>query len=221
MPLDTETEAIARVLDPLDHAVRRRRVDHDRTGHRPDRLVMGAVYHERIGSDDLVKQRVRPDRDLVSRFVARVGLLVGERALDFVRDVLDQRAAQRYRQQLLAAANAQHRQVPGERALSHRHLEGGAPVLGGDARMFFGCPEKRRVDVEISARDHEPVEPVEVMVREVGFMRQQHRKATRAGDDAGIILAQRIPRKFRISPGGFGIHRHPDHGAARAGHCRS
>ena len=42
---------------------------------------------------------------------ARVGLLVRQGARRRVGDVLDQRAAERHRQQLLAAADAEHRQV--------------------------------------------------------------------------------------------------------------
>ena len=58
------------------------------------------------------------DRDGVAGLVARVGLLVLQRVGDRVGDVLDQRAAQRHRQQLLAAADAQHRQVARQRALA-------------------------------------------------------------------------------------------------------
>src|SRR3546814_2651278 len=62
--------------------------------------------------------------------VARVRLLVGQGALDLVGDVLDQRAAQHHVQQLLAAADAEQRQVALQGAAGDGRFEGGAAVLG-------------------------------------------------------------------------------------------
>ena len=93
------------------------------------RLVVGAVDRQPVGAGDAVQQRARRDRDLVAGLGARVRLLVRQRVRHGVGDVLDQRAAQHDVEQLLAAADAEHRLVALDRALGDRPLEAGAALL--------------------------------------------------------------------------------------------
>src|SRR5215831_10129790 len=48
MPLHAEAEAVARIFDPLDHAVLGDRVDDKTRACRLDRLMMGAVHTKAI-----------------------------------------------------------------------------------------------------------------------------------------------------------------------------
>ncbi len=68
--------------------------------------MVGAVHVQRIPADDPVQQGVGCDRHGMARLVARVGLLVGERACHLIGDVLDELSAEDDMQQLLAAADA-------------------------------------------------------------------------------------------------------------------
>ena len=113
----------------------RGRVDDDAVRRIGRRLVMGAVHLQLVGADDAVQLRALGHLHDVAGLVARVGLLVGQRVGDRVGNVLDQLAAQHDVQQLLAAADAQHRLVAVERALGHAELEGGAAVLGDHRRV--------------------------------------------------------------------------------------
>ena len=130
MPLHADAEAVGRRLDALDHAVRRRGVDHHALWLIGRGLVMGAVHLELVGADDAMQLRAAGDLDRVAGLVARVGLLVGQRIGHRLRDVLDQFAAQHDVQQLLAAADPQHRLVGRQRPLGDAELKGGAAVLG-------------------------------------------------------------------------------------------
>ena len=60
---------------------------------------------------------------------------------DFVGDMLDQGAAERDIQKLLAAADPEHRHILGERALCGGELKGSAAVFGFDCRVPRRLPE--------------------------------------------------------------------------------
>ena len=105
-----------------------------------------------------------------------------ERVGDAVRDVLDQRAAERHREQLLAAADAEHRHAARQRAACQRELRRGAPLLQRHRRVPPGLAVERRIHVEGAARHHQRVEPVEPVLREAGLVRQRDRQAARRDD---------------------------------------
>lgn len=140
-----------------------------------------------------------------------------ERARHFVGNVLDERAAQRDVEQLLAAANAQHRLVGGERALGDGELEGGALVLGGDALVPRRRTEERGIDVEGAARHHQSGDEAEISGGRFRLVRQKDRQAARRDDGAAIVLAQRIPGMgLGIAAGRFAIEGEADDGLCHA-----
>src|SRR5436190_2001809 len=76
-----------------------------------------------------------PDRDGMAGLVPRIGLLVLQRVGDRVGNVLDQRAAERNRQELLTAADAEYRHPPFQRPGGESHFSGRAAFLQGHCRM--------------------------------------------------------------------------------------
>ena len=138
---------------------------------------------------------------------------MGEGVGHGVRDVLDERAAKRHVQKLLAAANAQHRHIAGHGAFGDGQFEGGAPVLGLDRLVAPGGAEQRRVDVEIAAGHNKAVDGVEVIADEAGLVGQRHRQAAGARDRPGVILAHRQPRKCRVMAGFLRIEGDADEGS--------
>src|SRR3984893_7965288 len=141
VPLHPETETVARILDSLDDAVLGDGVDDEPRPGRLDRLMMRAVDPEAVHSGDAVKESGRDHPDGMPGLVARIGLAMRQAIRDFVRDMLDQGAAERDIQELLAAADPEYRHVLGERALCGGELEGSAPVLGLDCRVPRRLPE--------------------------------------------------------------------------------
>ena len=105
-----------------------------------------------------MEQSATGDSHVVARLVAGIGLLVGDGAPDLVGDVLDQRPAEGHVQQLLSAADAQHRGIAFERRLADGHLEIRPLVLGLDRGVTRGGAEKGWVDIEITAGDDEAVD---------------------------------------------------------------
>src|SRR5690242_65517 len=200
MPLDAEAIAVARGLDPLDHAVGGERIDDHALAHRLHRLVMGAVDLKLIGTADAMEQGALGDADAMARLRARIGLLMGERVADLVRDVLDQGAAENDVQQLLTAADAEHRHVAGERALGDLDLEGGALRLQLHRGMARRRTEQGGIDIEGPARHHQPVDAVEIGAGLLRLMGQQDGQASGPDHRLAIILAQRIPGQLGIAP---------------------
>ena len=130
--------------------------------------------------------------------------------------MLDQRAAEDDVQQLLAAADAEHRHVAGERPLGDLDLEGGAPGLQlhrGVARLGA---EEGGIDVEGPAGHHQPVDAVEIGCRLRRLMGQQDGQAPRPRDGLAIVLAQRIPGQLGIAARLLGIEGHADDGLSLA-----
>ena len=179
MPLHADAEAVVRRLDALDHAVGRGGVDDDAVGLIGRRLVMGAVHRQLVGADDAVQLRALRHFHHMAGLVARIGLLVGQRRLDRVGNVLDQLAAQHDVQQLLAAADAQHRLVLRQRAPGDAELEGGAAVLGDHGRVPRAAVIVGGIDVEGAAGHHQRVDALEIVGDPVGLVRQRHRQAAR------------------------------------------
>ena len=122
MPLHAEAKAPARVLDALDHAVLGDRVDDDARPGRLDRLMVGAVDREVFRSGNAVQQGSGDHPDIMAGLVARVRLAVRQCPRHLVRDMLDQGAAQRHIQQLLAAADPEHRHLVGRARSGSRQV---------------------------------------------------------------------------------------------------
>ena len=156
MPLDAEAKARRRILDRLDHAVRRRRRRDEAGRDVLHRLMVAAVdfaaprppSRSRIS---LRQQRILVDPDLVRqlvRLVLRHRQPVRQRAGDLRRDVLHQRAAAGDVEHLHAAADREDRQVAGARRRDQRDLELVAPGLGlfdrGDAPPRRTATARRR-----------------------------------------------------------------------------
>jgi len=120
-------------------------------------------------------------------------------ALDLVRNVLDQGPAEHDIQQLLAAADAEHRHPSGKRAFGRGELESCTAVLGSDTRVAGRSAEQRGIDVEAAASDDEPVDPVEISGSGIGVVRQQDRQPAGPANRVSVVFADRIPRKFRIT----------------------
>ena len=78
--------------------------------------MMGAVDGEARRPSDPVQERAGDDTDNVAGLVTWVRLAVRQGVRHLVGDVLDQGAAERHVQQLLAAADAKHRHFPHQRA---------------------------------------------------------------------------------------------------------
>src|SRR5258707_14859797 len=113
------------------------------------------------------------------RLWGRVWLLMRGRAGRVVGDVLDEGADERYVQELLPAADAEHGLVGARGAASDGELEGGAAVLGGHGRVPRGRAEQRRIDIEGAAGDDEPVDEGEIGVRLPRPVRPQGGEPTR------------------------------------------
>ena len=135
------------------------------------------------------------DPDVVAGLGARIGLLDARSASGTSSGMCwIRRAAERDVQQLLAAADAEHRHVAVERAAGDGELEGGAAVLGGDRRMAGRRAEQRRIDIEGAAGDDQPVDQVEIVRRaRSGSCGSRIGSPPAAAHRVAIILAQRIP----------------------------
>ena len=134
-----------------------------------------------------------------------------------------ERAAQRDVQQLLPAADAEHRPVGRHGVARDRKLEGGAAVLGGDARVARRRAEERGIDIERAAGDDEPLHQRQILRRLVGLVRQQDGHAARRRDGVAVILAQRVPGVgLGISAGRLTVEREADDGLRHAANleCR-
>ncbi len=174
VPLHAQAEAVAGVLDALDHAVFGHRIDHAAQAGAAHGLMVGRVHLHFGRPDDAVQQGAGDDLHGVSGLMARVGLLVRQRVGHGVRDVLDQRAAQRHRQELLAAADAEHRQVARQCAAQQRQFGLGAGFLQRDGVVAGAVAVQRRIDIEGAAGDDQRVDAVE----QIGGQGWQMRQAT-------------------------------------------
>ena len=216
MPLYADAEAVGGRLDAFDDAVGRGGV-HDDAGRRiGGGLVVRAVHLEFVGADDAVKLRAPGHLHDMAGLVARIGLLVRQRIGDGVGDVLDQLAAQHDVQQLLAAADAEHRLVLRQGTLGHAELEGGAAILGDDRRVARAAAIVGGIDVERAAGHHQRVDTLEIVGDPVGLVRQRNCQTTRRVDRVEVVLAQRVPGKLGVSAWLFSIQGDSDEGTRHA-----
>ena len=192
MPLQPQAEPPVGMLDALDHPVRGQRV-HPSAPRIAHRLVVRRVHLHAPGADDPRQQRVRLDAHRMAGFVAGIGLLVRQRALDAVRDVLDQRAAQCHRQQLLSAADAEDRHVALQGAAQQHHLGAGAALLEHHRLVLLVDAVEPGIDVEGAPGDDQRIDRVEHVFGDLGMMRQRHRQPAGLDQAAHVVLAQRVP----------------------------
>ena len=181
---------------------------------------MSAVHGQFVGADDAVQLCSLRDLHEVAGLVARIGLLVRQRLGDGVGNMLDQPATQHHVQELLAAADAQHRLVLRQRALRHGELEGRAPVLGDHGGVLGPAVIVGRVDIEGAAGHDQRVDTLEIVGDAVRLVRQGDRQAAGGIDGVEIVLAQRIPGKFGVSPWLFRIQGDSDQRARHAAKIR-
>jgi len=120
-------------------------------------------------------------------------------------------------EQLLAAADAQHRLVGRQRAPGDAELEGGAAVLGDHGRVLGAAAIVGRIDIEGAAGHHQGVDALEIVGHAVRLVRQRHGEAAGGIDGVEVVLAQRIPGKLGVTAGLFRIQGHADQGT---GHDR-
>src|SRR5258707_15740917 len=92
--------------------------------------MVGGINRQLAHPGDAVEKRAGDDRDGVPGFGAWVRLFVRQRARDLGGNVLDQRAAERDVEELLAAADAEQGLVGGEGAARDRQAECGPAALG-------------------------------------------------------------------------------------------
>lgn len=111
MELRTE-EPPVRVLDRLDHAVRRRSGHTESIGHPFDGLMVETVRPQRIHTGRHCNKRAFLDTHGMRRYVPRHRLHVTHRSIGiFRRQILIQRSAEGHVDHLYSAANAQHRDL--------------------------------------------------------------------------------------------------------------
>ena len=113
-------------------------------------------------------------------------------------------------QELLAAADAEHRHVALERATGDGEFEIGARCLEFDGVVPVLGTEQGGIDVEVAAGDDQSVDGVEVCGRPPGRVRQEHGQSTRAVDAGAVVLANGIPWLVGIAARLFGIEREAD-----------
>ena len=215
MPLHAEAEAKGRRLDALDHPVRRARVD-DHAGRLVlRRLMVRRIDRQLVRADDRMQLGARHHADRMPGLVARVGLLVRQRLYHRIGNVLDQFSAQHDMQQLLPAADAQHRHVALQRPLRDGELERRAPVLGHHRAVLRAAVVVGRIDVEGPACHHQPVDARQIVFRLVGIVRQGDGQAAGRAHRRKIVLARRIPGKLGIAAGFFRVQGHPDQRSSR------
>lgn len=196
MPLDADAKDLAGRFDGLDDPVLGDGADPYAQRNVLRRLMMCAVHRQFVGSHDPVKLSPGQNPHDVSGLIAWIGLFMSQRAGNLVRNVLDQRAAERHVQQLLPPTDAEDGQPALQSTKGHPQLEGGASVLRGHRRMPLAGPEQRRIDVESTAGDDQAADQAQVVVNPLGLVRQQHRQSAGSGHGVRVVLAQREPRKL-------------------------
>ena len=113
-------------------------------------------------------------------------------------------------EQLLAAADPQHRHVARQRAAQHRQLRLRARPLQAGGRVHLIVAVQRRVDVERPPGHHQRVQRVEIRLRQPRMMRQRHRQTARVRYGVGIVGAHRVPGILRPAPRGLGVQGQAD-----------
>ena len=120
------------LLDTFDDTILGDSIDHEARAGDLDRLVVCAVHREGFHARDPVEEGIGDHPDEVPGLVARVRLAVRQAARYFVRNMLDQSAAERDIEQLLTAANSEHRHVASECPFGGGEFEGSPAIFGFD-----------------------------------------------------------------------------------------
>lgn len=200
----------ARRFDAFDHTVRSRRVDDDPVAHRFNCLMVSRIDSEGFCAADAMKKRALGERDLVSRLIAWIGLFMSQGLIDFVGDVLDEVAAKNHVQELLSTADTEYGKIAFQSALRYGQFELCAPAFRSDSFVSAVHPEKRRVDVEGAAGDDQAIELIKVVFCQFRFVRQGDGQTIGFYNRIAIVLAQRVPGKFRPAARLFGIQSQTD-----------
>lgn len=124
--------------------------------------------------------------------------------------MLNKRAAERHVQELLAAADAEHRSVGLQKTIQHGKLEGRSSVLGRDGIVAMISAVQGGVDVEAAAGHHQPVQQPNIVGGQLHLMGQRDRQPARLADGRAIIFANRIPGQIGEAAGRFGIQSKAD-----------
>ena len=212
MPLHADTKTLARRLDALDNAVAAARIDHHRAGYLLDRLMVGRIDVHLLGADDIVQLGAGFDGDFVPRLVPGIGLFVLKGPRHFVRDMLDQRAAKHHRQQLLAAADAEHRHVALQRCPRDGDFKLGAVLFQGHGIVGAVVAVKGRIDIEIAAGHHQRIDAGQQFARQIGLVGQDQRHPAGLGHRRCVVVAERVPGEFGIAASRLGIGGDADQG---------
>ena len=172
--------------------------------------MMGAVDRQGLGLHDVMEPR--PDRNahLMPGFVAGVRLLMGQRVLHFIGEVLNQRAAQGHGQQLLPAANAEHRAVLLQKAFGQSQFKVRTVGLQHHRVVFGLFPKQRWVHIKSTTRDDQAVNQISILIHQADIRRQYERQAPGCRNRRAIVHAQRIPGKLGIAAGVFPVCRDTD-----------
>lgn len=160
MPLHADDKTMARAFDPFDHAVIRNGVDDQAFAELFDRLVMRRVDLKARSTHDGAQLRAIRNLHSVSAnsflftllMFAGVGYLRG--------DVLVKRAAEHDVERLLAAADAEHRQIFFYRRGGNVEFEFGSLCFDDAKLMDRFLAVVARMDVEAAATDDQTVEQI-------------------------------------------------------------
>ena len=175
MPEDGDGEALVRVLEALERAVRGPRGLDEPLPHAADALVVARLHAVVALTEDRGEPRAVLDVDRVLGEGAEplAMALVAER----LGQVLDEIAAAEDVQQLEAAADRERRHVALERAREQRELAGVAVRLGRIGRGVTLGAVVRRIDVDAAGED-DAVEDVQRLVDRVGARRDDERASS-------------------------------------------
>lgn len=214
MPLHANGKTGAFKLDRFDRSIRRTGADFG-ASRVTDGLMMRGVHRLTVRPYDLREFRAADDLDVMSGFVARVGLFVarvGLFVLQVFGKVLDQCASGFHGQKLHSAADAQNRLALRQRRPEQREF-GGRPGRARAGQRMRCLTVKGRIDVERAACDDQPVQP-----RHQGFgiavIAQTDRHPARIAHGRQVVFPQRMERITRElpRPTGFMIQRQADQG---------
>ena len=189
VPLETGHEGALRRLDRLDDAVGAPGDGAEALAQTADRLVVHRVHAELGHTEDLreVTRRVDPHVVLDGQ---HVGMAMDHPVPVLVRDVRHEVAAQGDVQELHPAADAEEREVAGERGAEERQLE--AVALHGDAVVRLVLPPAVMGGVDVAAaRENERIDHREGL-GDLALHRGQHdRHGTRQPNDVHVLAWER------------------------------
>ena len=203
------------ILDAFDHPVRRPRVDHHTVGDVLHRLVVGAVdRHARSRrSRGAARCRRRPRPNGRARCAGSAARAPARPCTSSGMCWISVPPSTTF-EQLLPAADAEHRHVARQRAR-------GAPRSRrpcGDPWCDLVVPrrgaEQGGIDVEGAAGHDQRVDPLGIGAACSGSCGSSTGRRRRPRTTLGVVLAQRIPRQLGIAAGRLAVEGDTDHGSA-------